>query len=347
MIRQLTDSVTEPLRADLKAFLATRPDLGNPDLAAYTTLADHTVRSFVNGNIPGGNEVVSELRRVLDLAKAGAILQPGVRNGAAVIAGAGAAPVRRARKAPGKFYQTETVQRVAQVLDFCAENAAIGVITADFGCGKTEAVNAWRKANAGEADSLVFEFDQFSSRNIIDFICLLGASFGVDRAGGSANGGTLFRQLCASLRKSPCLLIFDQCERVSLRILDVIRQIHDRTSAAGVGVVLLSAPILLTRMNQSRVADLGALTSRVGVWEALAGVSRAEMAAIVKSEGFTDIEESAFDLWWKATGGSMRRLMRAVELLRAKHQGKRITEKTIAGVAGSLLGMTMSIEGGR
>src|ERR1039458_4984169 len=195
VIRQLTDSVTEPLRADLKAFLATRPDLGNPDLAAYTTLADHTVRSFVNGNIPGGNEVVSELRRVLDLAKAGAILQPGVRNGAAVIAGAGAAPVRRARKAPGKFYQTETVQRVAQVLDFCAENAAIGVITADFGCGKTEAVNAWRKANAGEADSLVFEFDQFSSRNIIDFICLLGASFGVDRAGGSANGGTLFRKI--------------------------------------------------------------------------------------------------------------------------------------------------------
>src|ERR1039457_3483880 len=89
MVRQLTDEVCEPLRADLKAFLATRPDLGNPDLAAYTTLADHTVRSFVNGNIPGGNEVVSELRRVLDLAKAGAILQPGVRNGAAVIAGAG------------------------------------------------------------------------------------------------------------------------------------------------------------------------------------------------------------------------------------------------------------------
>lgn len=151
--------------------------------------------------------------------------------------------------------------------------------------------------------------------------------------------------MCEHLRKSPCLLIFDQCERVSLRILDLIRQIWDRTHDAGVGVVLLSAPILLTRMNQSRIADLGAIRSRVGLWAPLAGLQRAEMAAIVKQEGFTDIEESAFDLWWKATGGSMRRLMRALDLLNAKHANKRISEKTIVGVAGSLWGM--SIEGER
>jgi hypothetical protein len=109
-----------------------------------------------------------------------------------------------------------------------------------------------------------------------------------------------------------------------------------------VGVVLLSAPILLTRMNQSRVADLGALTSRVGIWAPLVGLQRAEMAAIVKHEGFTDIDEAAFDLWWKATAGSMRRLMRALDLLKAKHAGKRITEKTIAGVASHLWGMALS-----
>ena len=184
MVRQVSDDVCEPLRADLKAFLATRPDLGNPDLAAHTTLADHTVRSFVNGNIPGGNEVVSQLRHVLDLAQAGAILQPGVRNGATVLSDATPERVRRVRKA-ANFYQTQTVRRVAEVMDFCAEQSAIGVITADFGAGKSEAVAAWRKANAGKTDSLVLEFDQIRSRNIIDFICLLGAFFGVDRAGGS------------------------------------------------------------------------------------------------------------------------------------------------------------------
>jgi DNA transposition AAA+ family ATPase len=342
MVRQESDNVTDRLRADVRSFLASRPDLGNPDLAAHSTLADHTVRSFVNGNIPGGHSVVSELRRVLDLAQAGDILQPGARNGAAVVVNDTTPErVRRVRKA-GNFYQTQTVRRVAEVMDFCSEQCAIGVITADFGVGKSEAVAAWRKANAGKTDSLVLEFDQFSSRNIIDFICLLGAFFGVDRAGGSANGGKLFRDLCERLRKSPCLLIFDQAERVSLRILDLIRQIWDHTRDAGVGVVLLSAPVLLTRMTESRIADLGALTSRVGIWAPLAGVQRGEMAAIVKQEGFTDIEESAFDLWWKATGGSMRRLMRALDLLKAKHAGKRITEKTIAGVAGHLWGMVLS-----
>jgi hypothetical protein len=94
-------------------------------------------------------------------------------------------------------------------------------------------------------------------------------------------------------------------------------------------------------MTQSRVADLGALTSRVGIWAVLSGLGKSEMAAIVKQEGFTEIDEAAFDLWWKATAGSMRRLMRALDLLKAKHAGKRITEKTIAGVAGHLWGMRL------
>lgn len=341
MVRQETPQVCDGLRADLKAFLATRPDLGNPDLAAHTTLADHTVRSFVNGNILGGREVVSELRRVLDLARAGDILQPGARNGATVISDAAPErPARRVRKAEN-IYQTQTVKRVAEVLDYCAENCAIGVISANFGAGKTEAVNAWRRANAGK-NSLVFEFDEFSSTNKVDFVRILGRLFGIDRAVGPQNGGLVFRDLCEKLRESPVLMVFDQCETVRPRIFQVIRQIWDRTHDAGVGVALLSAPILLTRMNQSRIADLGALTSRVGIWAPLAGLQRAEMAAIVKQEGFTDIDEPAFDLWWKATGGSIRRLMRAVDLLKAKHAGKRITEKTIAGVAGSLWGMTIS-----
>jgi RPA family protein len=68
-------------------------------------------------------------------------------------------------------------------------------------------------------------------------------------------------------------------------------------------------------------------------------MSRPEMAAILRLEGITDIDEAAFDLWWKATNGSMRRLMRAVDLVKSKHQGKRITEKTVAGVASHLWGM--------
>jgi hypothetical protein len=266
VIRQETEATTGALRADLTAFLSSRTDLSGVDIAAHSTLADSTVRAFRTGHIPGGTEVCAQLRHVLDLAQAGAILQPGARSGAAVLTDATTEPVRRMRKAPGNFYQTQTVRRIAEVMDFCAENCAIGVISADYGCGKTEAVNAWRRTNSGKVESLLLQFDQFSARNIMDFISILGSHFGVERSGGSANGGPLFRALCDHLRKSPCLLVFDQCERVSLRILDLVRQIHDRTSDAGVGVVLLAAPILVTRLMQSRIADLGALTSRVAVW---------------------------------------------------------------------------------
>jgi DNA transposition AAA+ family ATPase len=341
MERQQSSAVTDGLRADMRLFMATRPDLSGPDFAAHSTLADGTVRSFLSGTIAGGTEVCGELRRVLELAKAGDILRPGAGNGAVVLSDTAAERVRRVRKTE-TFYQTQTVRRVAEVLDFCEENSTIGVITGDYGAGKTEAVNAWRRAHASRVESAVFEFDEFSSSNKIDFVRILAHMFGIEAAAGSGNGGVVFRAICERLRKSPALLIFDQCETVRVRVFQIIRQIWDRVHDAGVGVVLLSAPILLTRMNQSRIADLGSLTSRVGVFAPLSGVSRAEMAAIVKQEGFTDIEESAFDLWWKSTAGSMRRLMRALDLLKAKHPGKRITATTIAGVASNLWGIALS-----
>jgi hypothetical protein len=148
--------------------------------------------------------------------------------------------------------------------------------------------------------------------------------------------------VCQALRERPCLLIFDQCEVVRVRIFQVIRQLHDRTHQAGVGVVLLAAPVLMSRMLGSRMADLGALTSRVGIWAPLGGLTKSEMAAIVRQEGVGEVDDSAFEVWFRATGGSMRRLMRSLDLLKAKHAGKRISERTIAGVAGSLWGMHLT-----
>jgi hypothetical protein len=137
------------------------------------------------------------------------------------------------------------------------------------------------------------------------------------------------------------MLIFDQCETVRPRVCQVIRQLWDRTHEAGVGVVILAQQIMLARMTSGKAIDLGALTSRVGVFAPLTGMTRSEMAAIVKQEGFSDMDDSAFDLWYRALGGSMRRLMKSLDLLKAKHAGKRVTEKTITGVAGHLWGMSL------
>jgi DNA transposition AAA+ family ATPase len=343
MVRQLPDSVCDPVREELKALLFARPDLTMTDLTAHTSLSESTGRAFVSGKIPGGRQVVSEYSQVLERVKAGEILQPGGGCTAAVLTEDAGKRVRRVLKRE-KFYETQTVRHIAEVLDYCVENSAIGVVTADYGVGKTEAVAAWRRVHAS-TESMIFEFDEFSCGNKVGFIQSVARQLGLTYAPGSWNGGTIFTDVCAKLRETPCLLIFDQCEQVRVKVFQIIRQLWDRTHAAGVGVVILSAPILLTRMNQSRVSDLGALTSRVGIWAPLTGMSKAEMAEIVKLEGITEVDESAFDLWAKATAGSMRRLMRAIDLLKSKHAGKRVTEKTIAGVAGCLWGMTIETRG--
>jgi len=248
--------------------------------------------------------------------------------------------VRRVAKS-GKFYTTQTVKRISQVLDHCAEQCAIGLITADFGVGKTEAVKAWRRETAGKVESIVFEFDEFSSTNKVDFVRVMARQFGLAHEVGSQNGGLVFREICEYLRRNPCLLIFDQCETLRPRVCQIIRQIHDRTADAGVGVVMLGAPILLARLMAGKMVDLGALTSRISLYAALGGLTRSEMAAIVKQEGFGEVDAPAFDLWFKACAGSMRRLMRSVDLLRAAHNGKPIKEETVVGVAARLWGMSI------
>jgi hypothetical protein len=329
MKRELSDGEINAARSEVRAWMKSRPDVTSTDIAQFTTLSDATVRAWIAGSFPGGREVVGGILSAVRKARGGDILAPGSGE-SVLLTEDGNRPVREVARA-GKFYETQTVRKVGEVLDYCAEQCAIGVITADFGVGKTEAVKAYRRKTAGKVESVVFEFDEFSSHNTVDFVRIMARQFGIAHNVGSQNGGLVFRDLCEHLRENPCLLIFDQCETVRPRVCQVIRQLWDRACDAGVGVGLLAAPILMARLN--KMTDLGALSSRVGIWAPLTGLTRAEMAA-----GITDIDGAAFDLWWKATGGSMRRLMRSLDLLRAKHGTKQIGENTIAGVAAHLWG---------
>jgi DNA transposition AAA+ family ATPase len=327
------------IRERWKEYLAGHPWITMPDVAAHTALGYSTVKNFMAGSQPETDRIRIEMEAALVSALAGEILQPG--SGAITIQEDHAARVRRMAKR-GEFYETETVRKIAVVLEHCNENAAIGVITGDYGVGKTEAINAWRRGAGREVETVVFEFDEFTCSNKIGFIVALAELLDIPAARGTANGGRIFAAVCEHLRRLPCLLVFDQCEMVRVRVFQVIRQIWDRTRECGVGMVLAAAPALMLRLKMSGSQDLGALVSRVGIWAPMTGLSKGEMAAIVKREGIVEVDDAAFDLWWRAVGGSMRRLMAALELVKAKHAGKRITEKTVAGVAGYLWGMNVA-----
>jgi DNA transposition AAA+ family ATPase len=329
-------------RERLAELFRVRPDLTHADIAAYTTLGLSTIKKYSSGAQPPTERIDAEITRVLDHIQSGDICKPG---GDSVLAIGEAQPerVRRVACRHG-FYQTEFVKRCAQVMDYCAENAAIGLITGDFGSGKTEAVGAWRRSEGRSIDSIVIEFDEFTGASRIAIIQAVAEALGLPTVCAANDGARLFRDVCKALQARPCLLIFDQCELARPRILQVLRQVWDRTRDAGVGVVLLAAPILLVRLKASRMQDLGALESRIGVVAPLAGVSRQEMAAVVKQEGIADVTDEAFQLWFRACRGSMRRLMASLDLLKSKHAGKQISEKTISQVAGHLWGMQIHPE---
>ena len=202
----------------------------------------------------------------------------------------------------------------------------------------------WREHGEGRGrESFVLELDEFTCANAVDFVERLADLVGAEYKGGCHNGGRTLRAVCAHLVKNPCLLLLDQCEGMRARVAQIARQIHDRTHDAGVGMVLLAAPVLMERLQASRISDLAALSSRVGMWVQLRGLSESEMAAILKAERITTVDEAAFRTWYRAVGGSMRRLMASVDLIQAKHAGKQITERTLAGVAAYLWGLNIGV----
>jgi type II secretory pathway predicted ATPase ExeA len=323
----------------VKAFLAERPDVAPDRISAHTKFAPSTLRHVLDGQRTPSDEMAAELERVLRLARAGEIFAMDAAGGS----GSQARPVLSIRRRCEVFV-TETLRKVGQALSYCAQHAAIGVVTATYGAGKTEAVRYWREHGEGcGREAVIFEFDEFACSNACDFIERLAELLGVEYRGGANYGGRTLRAVCAYLVEHPCLLIFDQCESVRGRIMQVIRQIWDRTRDAGVGVVLLAAPVLMERMQASRLQDLAALTSRVGLWVQSSGLTESEMAAILKSEHITAVDDAAFRLWYRAVGGSMRRLMTSIDLVQAKHAGKPITERTLAGIAAYLWGLNVGV----
>ncbi len=328
------------LREQVAALLKAR-DLNATDVGCYVSLSQTTVCNFLSGRSDATPRITSEMSRFLARVEGGEILGPGAGNIVSIEAGA-----KRSRRRAGQkrtFYETEMVKRTASAIDYAADHSAIVLVSADFGAGKTEATKLWRRGNR-DTDSVLFEFDTFTSSHIYEFLTSLAAQLGMDADAYYHNSGKVFRMVVERLREQPTVLIFDQCEMVRIRILQLIRQLWDQTKEDGVAVVLLAAPQLYHRLERGRGGDLGALRSRIGAHVNLRGLTRGDMAAILKQEGITKIDDEAAAVWFQAIGGSMRWFMEGIDLLKARHGGKLVTERTIAGILRTLMGVSI---GGR
>jgi len=120
MKREMSDTEVEAARQEVRAWMATRPDVTSAHIAQYTTLSDSTCRAWIAGRFPGGREVVTGILGAVRRAKAGDILAPGAAESVTLTEDEHQPAPKVA--CTGKFYETQTVRRIADVLDY-ARNA--------------------------------------------------------------------------------------------------------------------------------------------------------------------------------------------------------------------------------
>jgi len=331
---------TPELLAAVKAAMA-RLGLSASQAAPYMNLAQSTLQGVLSAGRNAETAAVQQaLREFLRQVERGDIR--GASEAAVVPITAGKRGAKRKLGRERRIYATETMRKVARAIDIAVENSSLAVITAEYGHGKTEAVQHWR-AGHPEIENVLLEFSVHTTSNIVNFTAQLAGLLGIQAHITSATLWAVTERIMAQLNEQPAVLIFDQCEGVSGRVLDDIRQIWDRTRGAGTAVVLLAAPVFHLRMQKMRSGShLGAFRSRVGVWTEIPGVQREEMEAILKAEGILgQVDEAAFDSWYRALGGSMRYLMESIDLVLTVHKGRRISEQTVIQFSRNLMGLAI------
>lgn len=332
----MTAVVATDLRKRVEALKERIPGFNWEALRAHTSLGSSNIRNWwvgVNQETDAFRRELEPVVRRLERGEITLATVPGIALDDVVDV-----PEPRRVKKQGRHYDITVTRRIHAVLDYCWTESALGVVTVEYGGGKTHAVRSWRAAHP-KVNAVVLEFREFLTGNKCWFIQKLADVLDVRAGrGGTTGGGRLFDAVVDHLREKPTLLIFDQCEAIRVPVAQVIRQLWDATRDDGTGIVLLGAHRLYERLRASRAQDLGALTSRVCPWAVLAGVTRGEMEQILKHEGISNVAPKAMEMLWLMVNGSMRMLMHMVDLIQAKHKSGAVTEVVVAEMAAFLCG---------
>ncbi len=199
------------------------------DVAQHTDLANSTVCRYLTGDLAETERIAGQMRLFLSRIDRGKIR--GARN--ADVVPISSAPAKRRRQAETRerrTYETDVMRKVWSTIDLCVENRSIGLITADFGVGKTAAAQAWRATH--RIDSIYIEFNHFTAASKYHLITLLASSLGLgDRRVTHGSAARIFTDIVERLREQPMVLIFDQCEGARVKTLQIIRQLWDQTRA--------------------------------------------------------------------------------------------------------------------
>lgn len=171
------------------------------------------------------------------------------------------------------FVRTSVAEQVFEIAANCHVGGSVGIVTGESGIGKTTAVREYQQQHGDVM--VVYGRPSMTTRAVMREIAML---VGVDPVGAVDD---VFMRIVKRLKGSQRMLIIDEAEHLTARVLDQIRRLSD-PEFAGIGLLLVGLPRLL-HMLRSAQGDHRYLYSRVGWSIGLRGLTDADCQAIVRS----------------------------------------------------------------
>ena len=254
----ISDSTIQLTRERLNEFIKQNPPLTNKIIATNTGLSHGTVSLFRNNKYSGNNaEVASLIENYLDIEKS---IETRISRGHL------------------KFAMTTAAKSIFTIANYALTEGKIGVITGVAGCGKTIAVQEYKKKNPTviliEVSPIVtqkFLIQQIAQELKIPLYTYKNESSKI------VPSFNLFSEIVDKLRDTRRLLIIDESENNTVSCLEEIRRIPDFTS---IGMLLVGTKKLLDRLRGPR-RELQQLFSRVGIQKDIDLLQRSDVKAIL------------------------------------------------------------------
>jgi len=284
-----------------------RHALSGHDVARLADLHPTTAQDLIAGRAAPGPATASKIVRMMAeyVAVDEEVLRDG--RGRAVTP----TPVTAAAEPERQFLATRAARTVMGTLDKAARKRWSGGIFGDPGVGKSVAVAQWSATT--KYRHLLVTCRAYSSYSQI--VRTLARGLGIGSAGLlSALDDAVHDELAAH----PRLLLFDEADMLTARILDWLRSLVD-ASGAKTNFVLLGKPAFYRRLETSHARssqDLRQVWSRLAFRKFLGGIEREEMLAAIAAHGLDGaLEPEAADPLYAAIAGSYRDLEMTIGLI--------------------------------
>lgn len=153
------------------------------------------------------------------------------------------------------FVETSVAREILNVAGIVAETCKMGVIFGPAQIGKTFTLQAI-EGSLAFGDPVLIRVDESQLRPLP--LCRAIASrFGLSQSGTFDN---LFRRIVGRLKGTKRMVIFDECERVAYKSLEMIRDLHDET---GCPVLLCGKPPIYEKLGFRRMGDYSEVTDQL------------------------------------------------------------------------------------